>query len=819
MENPELDLAYEFVQFTNKNIFLTGKAGTGKTTFLQSLKTRSHKRMVVLAPTGVAAINAGGQTIHSLFQLPFGPVLTERVTGQKVVNPNFKQKFNRRKIQIIKSLDLLVIDEISMVRADVLDAIDDVLRRYRDRFRPFGGVQLLMIGDLQQLAPVVKEDEWSILRPYYPSMYFFNSKALSQTNMVSVELKHVYRQAEGKFLDILNEVRDNRLLQESYELLHQRYEPGFDPKEEEGYIRLTTHNAMADRINGEKMKKLKGKSHIFTAEVKGNFSEYSYPTDFELELKKKAQVMFVKNDSSPEKRYYNGKIGRIRGFEDGIVLVDAGDGELIEVGTETWENVKYSINEKTKEITEEIVGSFEQVPLRLAWAITIHKSQGLTFDKAIIDAAAAFAHGQTYVALSRCRTLEGLVLSSRISRSAIICDAEVSGFNRQLAEQHPDKQKLQQAKYEYQFELLADLFNFKALAYYLTALEKYLWEQARAATGNLKDKLTEINKTAIPELNKVSAGFIVQMQSILKENPDAEKNTHLQERIQKASEYFYKTLEQNVIIELTTASFDSDNKEVKKAVQERLQRIDEVLQVKQKCLDHCKSGFELQSYLRVKAKAAIEDEKKKTKIRIKAADTKHPELYKMLKFWREAEAEMRLVPLFQVASNKMLQGIADNLPTDIDQLKKIKGVGKKTLKNFGDELIDMVKEYMVENGIEIPQQEIVEVVDEAEKPKKKRKKSNRKRALELYLGGMEIPEIVKELGLAESTVAGYFAKFVAEGEVNVDELVDAGLVDEVSDYLDEHPEASLTEIRKALDSDADWDELRYVRKHWERKNG
>ena len=579
MENPELDLAYEFVQFTNKNIFLTGKAGTGKTTFLQSLKSRSHKRMVVLAPTGVAAINAGGQTIHSFFQLPFGPVLTERVTGQKMDNPNFKQKFNRRKIQIIKSLDLLVIDEISMVRADVLDAIDETLRRYRDRFRPFGGVQLLMIGDLQQLAPVVKDDEWALLRTYYPSMYFFNSKALAQTDMVSVELKHVYRQAEGKFLDILNEVRDNRLSQESYDLLHQRYEPDFDPKEEEGYIRLTTHNAMADRINGEKLKKLKGRSHVFTAEVKGNFSEYSYPTDFELELKKKAQVMFVKNDSSPEKRYYNGKIGRITGFEDGNVLVDAGDGELIEVGTETWENVKYSIDEKSKEIKEEVVGSFEQIPLRLAWAITIHTSKGLTFDKAIIDAASAFAHGQTYVALSRCRTLEGLVLSSRISRSAIICDAEVSGFNRQLAEKHPDKQKLQEAKYEYQFELLSDLFNFKAMAYYLTALEKYLWEQAKAATGNLKDKLTEINKTHIPELNKVSAGFIAQMRSILQENPDAEKNKYLQERVTKASEYFYKSLDKNIINELASASFDSDNKEVKKAVQERLQRIDELLQV------------------------------------------------------------------------------------------------------------------------------------------------------------------------------------------------------------------------------------------------
>ena len=311
MTNKELDLAFEFVQYTNQNIFLTGKAGTGKTTFLKSLKSRIMKRMVVVAPTGVAAINAGGVTIHSFFQLPFGPIITEKVAGHKIENPNFKKKFNKRKINIIRTIDLLIIDEISMVRADMLDAIDEVLRKYKNRFLPFGGVQLLMIGDLQQLAPVVKDDEWNMLRSYYNSMYFFNSKAIKESSMVTIELKHIYRQKDDVFVKILNEVRNDKLTQESYDILHQRYIPDFKPKEEEGYITLTTHNNSANNTNKEHLDRIKNKSKFFKATVDGTFSEYSYPTDYDLELKLGSQVMYVKNDSSPEKRYFNGKIGKM----------------------------------------------------------------------------------------------------------------------------------------------------------------------------------------------------------------------------------------------------------------------------------------------------------------------------------------------------------------------------------------------------------------------------------------------------------------------------------------------------------------------------
>ena len=821
-KNPELDLAYEFVQYTNRNIFLTGKAGTGKTTFLKSLKTRSQKRMVVVAPTGVAAINAGGQTIHSFFQLPFGPIITERVAGHKVDNPNFKQKFAKKKINIIKSLDLVVIDEISMVRADVLDAIDDVLRRYKNRALPFGGVQLLMIGDLQQLAPVVKDDEWAMMRQYYASMFFFNSKALKETEMVSLELKHVYRQSEGVFLDILNEIRDDKLSQESFDRLHQRYIPNFNPKKEDGYITLTTHNNSAHKINDLELAKLNSKSKKFKAIVKGNFSEYSYPTDMELELKVGAQVMFVKNDSNMEKRYFNGKIGVITSFdEDFIVVRCEGDEEDIYTEHELWENIKYSINEQTKEITEEIVGSFSQYPLRLAWAITIHKSQGLTFDKAIIDAAAAFAHGQTYVALSRCRTLEGLVLSSKISNQAIICDREVSSFNRQVEANQPDEQQLKWAKYTYQLELVKELFSFKQLAYWFERLEKILWENIKSYQGNLKDLVVDIQKVNIPELNKVSQNFALQIQTLVETQADVEQNEHLQERIKKASDYFYNYLEERIIKILQVGSFETDNKETKKVVQDALDHIYEILNIKQQSFKSCKEGFRVSNYLDVRAKASIDggSSKKKVKTPFREVDTIHSELYSMLKFWRREEGEVRLIPLFQIATNKMLQGVANALPTTEKQLLKIKGVGKRTLEEYGFAIIDLVKEYMAEKGIEAEEDtpDEIKLPKEATKAKKRKppKVSNHEKSYKLYLDGKEIPEIAELMGFVETTIEGHLAKYIVSGDLDVDEFVDQEVIDKIMEYYKSNPEATMSEVRAAFDNNVSWSDIRFVKNHME----
>jgi len=401
--NHELQLADNFVRHTGCNIFLTGKAGTGKTTFLRNLHRNTAKRMIITAPTGVAAINAGGVTLHSFFQLPFGPFVPGSEAYESGKQRQFR--FSREKKQIIKSLDLLVIDEISMVRADLLDAVDAVLRRHRRNNLPFGGVQLLMIGDLHQLSPVVKRDEWQLLKQYYRSVYFFSSNALDNTELVTIRLKHIYRQSDPYFINLLNRVRDNRLDASTAADLNRRYIPGFEPDEDLGYITLTTHNRNADSINQTRLSALTGRKYSFRAEISGDFPEYIYPTPADLLLKEGAQVMFVRNDSSAEKLYYNGKIGKISAISnENISVVCPGSPKEIVVEPVTWENIKYTVNKETGEIQEEITGEFRQYPLKLAWAITIHKSQGLTFDRAIIDARAAFAHGQVYVALSRCKS-------------------------------------------------------------------------------------------------------------------------------------------------------------------------------------------------------------------------------------------------------------------------------------------------------------------------------------------------------------------------------------------------------------------------------
>lgn len=809
-KNPELDLAYEFVQYTNRNIFLTGKAGTGKTTFLRSLKERTFKRLVIVAPTGVAAINAGGVTIHSFFQLPFGPIITERVAGHKIDNPNFKQKFNRKKINIIKSLDLLIIDEISMVRADMLDAIDEVLRRYKNRFLPFGGVQLLMIGDLQQLSPVVKDDEWGMLSKYYKSMYFFNSKSLEDADMVTLELKHVYRQSDDVFLDILNEIRNDRLSQESFDLLHKRYIPGFSPENDEGYITLTTHNNSAKKINDIQLDKIKTKSRKFKATVKGNFSEHSYPTEFELELKVGSQVMFVKNDSSPEKRYFNGKIGEIRAFEGNYIIVKClGDDEEIETGIEEWENIRYSINSNTKEISEEFIGSFAQFPLRLAWAITIHKSQGLTFEKAIIDAAAAFAHGQTYVALSRCKTMEGLVLSTQISESAIICDKEVNVFNQLASDNQPDSEKLKQAKYAYQLDLLLDLFNYKQLNYRLQRLERALEEHKKGFQGDISEKLTEIQKNLMPEISSIAQGFINQINKLLLDNADTKTNTSLQERIKKAAVYFHAFHEDKILKALNESRFESDNKSVKKTIKENLTAIDEILTIKQKSLKSCFQGFEVKDFLEVRAKSAIADntKAKKEKTEFRDVDTIHPDLYSLLKYWRREEGDIRMVPLFQVASNKMLQGIANELPTTSNQLLAINGIGKKKVDQYGIELIEMVMEYLEEKGI-TPTEDAPEVI-------KVPKKKNHEISYELYKDGKEIKEIAKEMGYVVSTIESHLSRYVATGDLDVDEFVEQKVIDKLIKYFEKNPEATLGDAKIALPDSISYGELKLVQKHLE----
>ena len=460
MENKELKAAWEFVEKTGQSVFLTGKAGTGKTTFLREVVENSSKRVVVVAPTGIAAINAGGVTIHSFFQLPLHPF----IPGSKIES---KFAFSKEKRSIIKTIDILVIDEISMVRSDLLDAVDSVLRRFRDRTKPFGGVQLLMIGDLQQLTPVVTDEEADLLRQYYPTPYFFGSRALAKIDYVTIELKEVYRQQDEAFIRILNDVRKGFPSMETINTLNSRYIPDFQPDQDEGYIRLVTHNNMANSYNEQQLEQIDEPLHCFDAQISGTFPEYSYPTDVRLELKTGAQVMFVKNDPSAEKRYYNGKIGHVVEILDDVILVQCpGDEEAVAVEQLEWENSRYIINEHTQEMETEVQGVFRQYPLRLAWAITIHKSQGLTFDKAVIDAASSFASGQVYVALSRCRTLDGMVLASPLRQNSVMTDIRVEDYivNQERAALE-SVSRLDSIKKEYFSQLLGDMFDFRNLAY------------------------------------------------------------------------------------------------------------------------------------------------------------------------------------------------------------------------------------------------------------------------------------------------------------------------------------------------------------------
>ena len=599
MENPELRTAWEIIANTDTHLFLTGKAGTGKTTFLRDLREKLPKRMVVLAPTGIAAINAQGVTIHSFFQLNFGP----QIPGTMQQNKRFQ--FRKQKVQLIRSLDLIVIDEISMVRADVLDAIDDVLRRYRDHSRPFGGVQMLMIGDMQQLAPVAKEDEWRLLSPHYATPYFFSSKALQSTDFVTVELKHVYRQNDPVFLDILNKVRTNTADDATLKRLNERYIPDFSPRNEEGYIRLMTHNYQADAVNRQKLEELDTLPYNYEAAVEGDFPEMAYPTEKDLMLKTGAQVMFVKNDSSIQKAFYNGMLGEVVEMTDKVITVRSLDGgDIIEVGHERWENTKYSLDDNTKEIKEEVVGTFSQFPLKAAWAITIHKSQGLTFEHAIIDVQHSFAHGQTYVALSRCKTLEGMVLSAPIPRSAIINDQTVSAFRNDPRHQEPNAEQLTQMQRMYLLRTVEELFSFTTIRYKFTDMIRLMREHFYSSHSEQYSAWLEAaEKLKGPE--EVARKFKVQYQNIILTSEDYKTNALLQERLQKGATYFSQEM-RFIWTLLQTTNIATNNKVLRERIDNMLQGLKDDYKIKSLLLKYVEeNGLHIKDYLERKAKVTL----------------------------------------------------------------------------------------------------------------------------------------------------------------------------------------------------------------------
>ncbi|MFW5886143.1 MAG: helix-turn-helix domain-containing protein [Bacteroidota bacterium] len=818
--NPQLQLAFDFVQFTNKNIFLTGKAGTGKTTFLHNLKKLSPKRMVVVAPTGVAAINAGGVTIHSFFQVPFGPQIPSDRRPEPASTNNIK-KLNREKINIIHNLDLLVIDEISMVRADLLDSIDDILRRFKDRNLPFGGVQLLMIGDLQQLAPVVKEEEWQILRDYYSSPFFFSSNSLNQTDYVSIELKQVYRQTDKLFIELLNKVRDNRLDPVALLELNKRYIPGFLEKEHEGFIILTTHNNQARQVNENKLKKLAGQTRSFKAIIENDFPEYSYPTEPLLTLKKGAQVMFLKNDSSPEKLFFNGKIGIVSKIEEEVVYVKCpGDEQEIVVEKTSWHNTKYSINQETKEIQETIIGKFTQYPLKLAWAITIHKSQGLTFEEAVIDANAAFAHGQVYVALSRCKTLEGMVLSTPLSEGAFINNLAVSKFNQDVENNQPGVNQLAGAKKEYQLQMLRELFNFNSIQRRLYYLVKIFNENQSILAGNKPIELSELSVFSRTEIINVSEKFEKQIISLAQGDNDLENNNILQGRVKKASGYFLDKLENKIITFIENFVVETDNKKVKKTIMEVINHLGEDVKIKIACLRVAQEGFLVKTYLNTKAKTYLDNpaksqEKEKNDTPVTPPESKYPELYERLKSWRNMKASELGLPHFMILQVKTMVELSSFLPSSKILLKKINGMGKKKVENYGTELLDIIIKYSQEKGLSLYSEENFK--QENETSIKEERKNTRQVSFELFLSGKNLKEIAAARNLAQSTVEGHLAHYVATGDIEVEKLVEVEKISIITDFFLSKNNYSLKEAKNMLGEKITYGDLKLVVKHLEYK--
>jgi len=811
--NPQLELAFDYVRNTHKNIFLTGKAGTGKTTFLHQIKSESLKRMAIVAPTGVAAINAGGMTIHSFFQIPFGPFLPGAVQ-----DPARQRRFSGEKIRLIQSLDLLVIDEISMVRADLLDAVDDVLRRYRDRHKPFGGVQLLMIGDLHQLPPIVKDEEWYLLREHYQTMYFFGSQALRGTNPVSIELKHIYRQSDTRFIELLNRVRDNQLDPAVLDALNSRYIADFQPNEDQPYITLTAHNASAQEINAEKLAAIAHPLQTFRAVVEGDFPASSYPADEVLECKKEAQVMFVKNDMNREKRYYNGKIGKITGFGDGTIYVRCPDDtEDIVVTPVEWTNVKYALDEQTKEVTEQVLGTFTQYPLKLAWAITIHKSQGLTFERAIIDAQAAFAHGQVYVALSRCKSFEGIVLRSRIGQSSVKTDSVVKNYTDEADRNAPDEQHLARSKADYQQSLLLELFDFSRLRQAFAKLDRLFLEHHNTLHADAGQQVKTLQTQAATQVFDIAERFKPQIRQYFAEGALPEDHAELQARLQKASAYFTEKLDKEMLPAARSLQVLTDNKSVQKLALEALENLQKEIFSKNACFASVQSGFAAARYLRAKADADLDFRAAKNALAPTTSaqpgvpkNTPHPALFVRLKQWREDVAETHGLILYEVLPTRSLLEIVHALPLNLPALKKINGIGPSKATRFGAELIAIIQAYCTEHKIHGNAFSALEAEALAVKPPKIDTKTQ---SLDLLRAGKTMDEIAAERGFTRSTIEGHLAHFVALGELSVFDLMPREQVEEVEVFFREKNTASSAEAKAHFGEKYSYGEIRLVLAH------
>lgn len=805
--NEIFDLAFGFVTETSENIFLTGKAGTGKTTFLKYLKEHCAKNIVVAAPTGVAAINAGGVTLHSLFQLPFHPFLPTRANKDELLG---KLKFNKQRQQLLRKMELLVIDEISMVRADTMDAIDTILRSVRRNHEtPFGGVQLLCIGDLFQLPPVAKNDEWNIMQEYYASPFFFDSLVVREQMPLLIELTKIYRQKEDSFVRLLNKVRNNAMDADDFEDLHMRYDPGFRPGYDDKYITLTSHNNQADQINNRELDKLLAAPFTYKAEIEGDFPEHMLPAENELVMKPGAQVMFLKNDPV-QRKYFNGKIGVIKSLEDDTIVVES-DGENIYVGKETWENSRYTLNRADGKLEQETLGTFTQFPLRLAWAITIHKSQGLTFDHVMIDAGAAFSSGQVYVALSRCTSLEGIVLLSKISPSAILMNENVVKGQQALMHKGSLPERFAGARLVFTQQLLEQIFSFADID---TAFNFLLYEVKRNSEKLNNEGIDVLLRVQQQFLNDKSVGekFIGHIYTLMKEEPVIEKNAALQKRISDAAKHFDTRLS-TLLDSIKNNPLVTEHKDVAAAVDDVLKELAMAIYTAHYYIWYCKNPFALSSFLQHKlafAQPRFSISSYASGKRQSLSGVNNPVLFETLKRWRDIVFEETGLPIYMIANADTLKALSTYLPLDKKDLAKINGFGKAKVEKYGDDIIDIIADYCEKYGLETNMQaNPVNEKKEKEAKPKVQKVDTKKVSFDLYKEGRSIAAIAQERNFTIQTIEGHLAHYIETGEISVDAFLSKEKQEKINSVIKENAGATLTQLKEQL-PDMGFGELRLM---------
>jgi hypothetical protein len=746
-EISSIKLTELFINQTNRTIFLTGKAGTGKTTLLRKIVQTTQKNTVIVAPTGIAALNAGGVTIHSFFQLPFGAFIptTHSPTSDSYVKHENKTtlkrhfKMNKRRIAIIRNLELLIIDEVSMLRADLLDAIDFMLKFVRRNNEPFGGIQVLFIGDLLQLPPVVKNDEWSILSSYYNGIYFFNSQILSAFPPLVIELTTIFRQKDDEFIELLNNLRNNRFTEQNIALLNSKVINDPQSFDKSGCITLSTHNAKADEINAKELLKLTSKTVEYSAEITGDFPEHIFPLDQQLELKVGAQVMFVKNDSGLEKKYYNGKIGTIEFLSEYEVIVYfTEEKKKITVDKYEWSNIKYNLNEATQEITEEVIGTFVQYPLKLAWAITVHKSQGLTFDKAILDVNDVFAPGQAYVAFSRLRSLDGLKLLRPIENRSISMDQQVKDFTQIDVDLASLNNQLSNDTVHYLKNRLIQTFDWYSLLELISILSS---SHTSAPIKTEKNKNLKWIKELVEKLSNTqehSLNFRKQIDKLFYNQVDLE---FINERVSAAYTYFFPILDEIL------GRFYFKIGELK-LIRKTKQYTDELEEFSE--LLFCRI-IDLK-------KTRILSEKLSLGLDISKDVFKIPEIenYQISKISAVQQA------LRQQNKNSKLVLDSIDFETKITKVKKDKPVKQNT----------------------------IEITEELIKSSKK------------------IDEIARIRQLSEATIYGHVAQLIRAEKIEISDVMEAKRIKEIQELVAKCDSSSLSQIKAQIGDLASWDELR-----------